>query len=213
MDKDLRSLLESGIKECGIQVPADRLEKLYDEISLFNPVYKLVAAEGKDLVTRHILDCLAPVSIIRGFVKYGDRGADLGSGSGLPGLVLASALPSVHFTLVERMGRRAGFLRNTSALCGLKDNTEVLERDLSEVKEVFDFVVFRAFRPLEEIIADVKRITHENSFVFIYKSSEENTEKEKKVAEKDFECTTVDYTVPYLEAKRTLLILRRKKDA
>ncbi len=212
MDTDLRELLESGIKECGCSASIEKLEKLYDEITLFNPVYKLVAAEKEELVKRHILDCLAPSSIIREFIKDGDKGADLGSGSGLPGLVLASEFPTVHFTLVERMGRRAGFLRNTSALCHLKENTEVLEKDLSEVKEVFDFVVFRAFRPLEDIITDLKRITRGGSYVFIYKSSEENIEKEKKVAEKDFEYTTFDYSVPSLKAKRTLLILKRKAD-
>lgn len=210
MDSSLKTLLSDGISLCHASASVSVLEKLFDEITLFNPVYKLVAAEGEALVTRHILDCLAPSSIMREYVKDGDKGADLGSGSGLPGLVLAAEFPSVHFTLVERMGRRAGFLRNTSALCSLTDNTTVLEKDLGEVKDVYDFVVFRAFRPLEDIIGDLVRITHSGSFVFIYKSSEENVEKEKKTASSSFECESRSYSVPHLDAKRTLLILKRK---
>ncbi|MCR4675988.1 MAG: class I SAM-dependent methyltransferase [Sphaerochaetaceae bacterium] len=210
MEEKLKGLLREGIEICSPGTESAKLERLYDEITLFNPAYKLVAASGEELVRRHILDCLAPVTIIREYICSieNPHGADLGSGSGLPGLVLASAMEDVHFTLVERMGRRAGFLRSTSALCALKENTRVLEKDLAEVNESFDFVVFRAFRPLKDIITDLRRIVR--SYVFIYKSSDENIKAEIEAAGDEFECTVRSYTVPFLEAERNLLILKRK---
>jgi 16S rRNA (guanine527-N7)-methyltransferase len=75
--------------------------------------------------------------------------ADAGSGAGLPGIPLAICLSRARVTLIDRMGRRAGFLRNTLAILGLPG----LEVEEGEVEKAeggrFDMVVFRAFRPLE----------------------------------------------------------------
>lgn len=54
------------------------------------------------------------------------RVADLGSGAGIPGLVLASVLPDVPFTLIEGSARRAAFLRSGAARIGLLDRVTVL---------------------------------------------------------------------------------------
>ena len=215
MEKNLSELLEKGVSSIDSTLCTDkvlsRLRRLYDEISLFNPSYGLVNAQGRDLVIRHILDCLAPVSIIRSSAKESPRLADLGSGSGLPGLVLASALENWDISLVERMGRRAGFLRNTVAAMGMSQSVKVVQKDLSEVQDCYDIITFRAFRQFKDIISDLDRILTPGGKVFAYKSSEENIQEELETVSSykgcRFSSEVIDYDVPMLDAKRRMLVL------
>ncbi len=217
MEKNLRNLLERGIALIDPDllsgnVPS-RLARLYDEITLFNPGYGLVNASGEDLVVRHILDCLAPVPLMRCMDRDGLRMADLGSGSGLPGLVIASVFGNWDISLVERMGRRAGFLRNTIAVLGMSSCVKVVQKDLSEVHDSYDMITFRAFRHLQDIISDLDRILVPGGKVYSYKSSETNIGEELRVLEQYGSCAftheVVDYRVPMLEAQRRMFILHK----
>ena len=217
MKDELKAILEDGMREISPDLLTDgalrRLCRLFDEIELFNPSYSLVNAEGRDLVVRHILDCHSPVPLREEKAGPGLCSlADLGSGSGLPGLVLASVFDESSITLVERMGRRAGFLRNTVAAMGLARNVTVVQKDLSEVRDTFKAVTFRAFRPFKDIISDLDRILEPGGHVFAYKSSEENIREELDVIEAyggcRFSCEVQPYCVPLLDAKRSLLILQ-----
>ena len=221
MDTKLQQLLEEGIREIDPALTdtklRSRLARLYDEIELFNPKYALVNASGQELVVRHILDCLAPVPL---FAEYGKRigsgvrMADLGSGSGLPGLVLASVFDSWDISLVERMGRRAGFLRNTVAVMGLSSGVQIVQKDLSEVRDQYDILTFRAFRPFKDIIFDLDRILAPNGVILAYKSSEENIREEIQTLDdydgSTFEVREEEYSVPKLDARRSMLIVTRK---
>ena len=218
MDKKLQEILEKGIVEIDPALSdtrlKERLVRLFDEIELFNPKYALVNAEGEQLVIRHILDCLAPVGIFRQFAKPSVRMADLGSGSGLPGLVLSSVFDSWDISLVERMGRRAGFLRNTVAAMGFGPNVQVVQKDLSEVRNQYDIITFRAFRPFKDIVSDLDRILAPDGVILAYKSSEENIREEIQVLEdyagSAFTAREIVYRVPLLDARRSMLAVTRK---
>lgn len=221
MDTRLKQLLEEGISTIDPTLAdtklGSRLARLYDEIELFNPKYALVNADGEQLVIRHLLDCLAPVRIFAGYGKGSTptlRMADLGSGSGLPGLVLASVFDKWDISLVERMGRRAGFLRNTVAVMGLSSGVQVVQKDLSEVQDQYDIISFRAFRPFKDIVSDLDRILAPGGVILAYKSSEENIREEIQALEDygcgAFEVRTEAYAVPMLDARRCLLIVSRK---
>lgn len=219
MDKNLQQLLEEGIlaidPDSDTAVLKKRLVRLYDEIELFNPKYALVNAVGEELVIRHVLDCLAPVNVFR---KYAEgrpvRMADLGSGSGLPGLVLAAAFDNWDISLVERMGRRAGFLRNTIAAMGLSSGVQVVQKDLSEVRDRYDIITFRAFRPFRDIISDLDRILSPGGVILAYKSSEENIREEIRTLEDYTGCSFTareeEYTVPMQSSRRCMLIVTRR---
>lgn len=223
MEPALRRILDDGIEKVLPGLGADEasgisrsLARLYDEITLFNPAYGLVNADGRELVVRHILDCLAPAWMMGDATKgmaHVDA-ADLGSGAGLPGLVLAAVFPSWNLSLVERMGRRAGFLRNTVAAMGLSKNVQVVQKDLSEVHDTYNIVTFRAFRQFKDIACDLGRIVAPDGRVFAYKSSDGNVEDELKVLEEVipgvFESKAVSYEAPFSEARRQMLILHRK---
>ncbi|HKL57443.1 MAG TPA: 16S rRNA (guanine(527)-N(7))-methyltransferase RsmG [Sphaerochaeta sp.] len=194
----------------------DQLNAYIAELELWNPVYKLVGAQGEELVTRHIIDSLSAVPVMRGLLATlgpDAQVADLGSGAGLPGIPLAIAMPDQSFTLVERMGRRVGFLRNALAICRLSDRVEVLDRDLKEVDRLFGLITFRAFRPLSEILDLVWPILTPDGVVCAYKgqasSLSEELQKVRQTCTNSWIPTEVPLLVPHLDAERMLCLLKK----
>jgi len=113
-----------------------------EELGLIGPL------EADRLWSRHILNCVLPAPLLRpGLV------GDIGSGAGLPGLVLAIARPDVSFVLVEPMERRVDWLREESARLGLLNVT--VERARAEdapLIEQLDQVTARAVSALSKLI-------------------------------------------------------------
>lgn len=99
------------------------------------------------LWTRHILNSAIAAPIFHG------SAADIGSGAGLPGIVLAIARPDVRWTLVEPMERRVNWLNEQVDGLGL-ENVEVLRSRAEDVgaHEKFDFVTARAVSALRTLI-------------------------------------------------------------
>ena len=217
------------------------------EIELFNPAYGLVAdGDIREIVTRHILDSLAPMGIIYRQVEHergqqrktpqeqktpqgrenqsqGDESsdtpfaqtiqiADAGSGAGLPGIPLAIAMPDCHFTLIERMGRRAGFLWNVKAKLGLA-NVGVEEGELEKAAVgFFNCVTFRAFKPLEpKLLKSLFRVCAANGFLAAYKARKEKITEEMSPLEKYAHWEAIPYEVPFLNEERNLVIVKPKK--
>ncbi len=96
---------------------------------------------------RHVWDCLQLVELI----EDGTRICDLGSGAGFPGLILAAAVPGVHVTMVETVGKKCGFLRAAidaadlpaRVIQGRVENTDAFDVDI---------VTARAFAPLPKLL-------------------------------------------------------------
>ena len=105
--------------------------------------------EAPRLWERHVLNCLA----VSGAIPAGATVADLGSGAGLPGLVLAIGRPDLTVTLVEPLQRRTVFLDEVVADLGLTQ-VRVLRGRAEELhgREQFDVVTARALAPLERLL-------------------------------------------------------------
>lgn len=224
-DRRMRALCREGVEAIGLSFSDGQfsaLDAYLAEIELWNPTYRLVGAEGNELVIKHILDSLAAVPCLTELIRSKGGGmrafCDVGSGAGLPGIPLAIAFGDFSFTLVERMGRRAGFLRNAVAVTGLTRRVEVLQADLSEVKKKFDIVTFRAFHPLQDIVGDIGSILADGGTVCAYKSREENVVQELSAIEErsrsghvHWKSRMVPIAVPFLDAPRMLCLLEKRK--
>ena len=105
--------------------------------------------ERPRLWTRHVVNSGLVAPLVRGGARVGD----VGSGAGLPGMVLALARPDARFTLIEPMERRAAWLANEAARLGL-GNVEVLRSRAEEVHlaQGFDQVTARAVSALRTLI-------------------------------------------------------------
>jgi len=94
---------------------------------------------------RHIEDSLRAARCV---LPTNRLAYDLGSGAGLPGIVLAVAVPTCRFVLVESRSKRAGFLELVLARLGLS-NAEVSHGRAEELSTPADLITARAFAPLE----------------------------------------------------------------
>lgn len=156
---------------------APLFEKYAAELNLFNSAYDLVGADSvEDILTKHILDSLAAVPLLKQLAAKAEnpakpRIADVGSGGGLPGIPLAITFPNAHFTLIERMSKRCTFLENCVLTLGLK-NVEVLNTEAEKAPhKAFDIVVFRAFRPLDEkMTKTLLKLPAESGYIAAYKA-------------------------------------------
>lgn len=127
-----------------------------DRIDLARQFTSALAAEGElrgligplelpRLWTRHILNSVIAAPLFHGSV------ADIGSGAGLPGLVLAIARPDVQWTLVEPMERRVVWLNEQIEALGL-DNATVMRARAEDVGLEFDVVTARAVSALRTLV-------------------------------------------------------------
>lgn len=213
------ALLASSLQGLGITFDGAQMVQLnayIAELELWNPTYKLVGAQGDELITKHIIDSLSAVPTMLELLQtYGADAkiADLGSGAGLPGIPLAIALKDYNVTLVERMERRVGFLCNALATCRLTGRVSVLDKDLKEVDQTFDLITFRAFRPLYDILDLVKPILSDDGVVCAYKAQASSLAEELQKVESQCTCkwfhTEVPLEVPYLDAERMLCLLKK----
>ncbi|GAA3935270.1 16S rRNA (guanine(527)-N(7))-methyltransferase RsmG [Microbacterium soli] len=136
--------------------PAVAAELFGDRIELARRFTAALAAEGEPrgligplepprLWTRHVLNSVIGAPLFHGSV------ADVGSGAGLPGLVLAIARPDVQWTLIEPMERRVTWLTEQVDALGL-DNVRVMRVRAEDVGLEFDVVTARAVSALRTLV-------------------------------------------------------------
>jgi 16S rRNA (guanine527-N7)-methyltransferase len=230
-------LLEEGLLKLGLSGGNDNrisylLGRYIEEIELFNPAYGLVKVwDRRELMVKHIFDSLAPLNIIRGCLESGAglqgkpavlRVADVGSGAGLPGIPLAICMSDVEFTLIERMGRRAGFLRNALAVLGLS-NVKVEEAEMEKLsvfpENRFNLIVFRAFKPLTpNIVKGLFKLLAPDGILAAYKGRRQSLEEEmtqllahkKDLSPSVNEWQIYPMEVPFLKEERHLLLVRTR---
>ena len=99
--------------------------------------------EGERIWDRHIFNCLPVTELL----PEGTTLFDIGSGAGLPGIVIALARPDIQVTLIEPLERRVEFLKEATK--GL--NIEVIRGRAQDVKKTAHFVTARAVAPLEKL--------------------------------------------------------------
>jgi 16S rRNA (guanine527-N7)-methyltransferase len=99
--------------------------------------------EGERIWERHIFNCLPVTQLL----PEGASLFDIGSGAGLPGIVIALARPDLKVTLIEPLERRVEFLKEATE--GLE--IEVIRGRAQDVKKSADYVTARAVAPLEKL--------------------------------------------------------------
>jgi 16S rRNA (guanine527-N7)-methyltransferase len=127
-------------------------------------------AQARDV---HVADSLAGLPHV-----VPSRVVDLGSGAGLPGLVLASEDPSLHVTLVESAGRKADFIRRTAERMGLSNVAVVAARAEAwpDGLGAFDTVTARALAPLAVLCEYASPLLRVGGRLVCWKGAVDDTE-------------------------------------
>jgi 16S rRNA (guanine527-N7)-methyltransferase len=138
---------ESAFTLCGESLPA--LRSFAIDVARYGEELGLVGPRELDrLWTRHILNS----ALLARLVGAGTL-ADIGSGAGFPGLVVAIMRPDVACTLIEPLGRRATWLEDESKRLGLRNVTVVNQRAEDVVGQAqYDYVTARAVSALKTLI-------------------------------------------------------------
>ena len=104
--------------------------------------------EGERIWERHIFNCLPVTQLL----PQGSSLFDIGSGAGLPGIVIALARPDLKVTLIEPLERRVEFLNEAvAAIAAGGVEIEVIRGRAQDVKKSADFVTARAVAPMEKL--------------------------------------------------------------
>lgn len=128
-----------------------RFEKLLADRAI--PQGVVSVSDATRIRQRHILDSLRAARVVEG----AELAADLGSGAGLPGLVIAISLPRLRMLLVERRPRRAALLELAVDELGLS-NATVFAGPVVEMPDRVDVALARAFAPLDETWAQAREV-------------------------------------------------------
>lgn len=155
--QDLRQQLDDGARQLGLDLPDACLEQLLDYLALlqkWNVVYNLTAVrDAQHMLTHHLLDCLATLHAFVG----AKRVLDVGSGGGLPGVVIAIwaawSAPGMQVDLIDTVHKKTAFLTQAKAQLRLDNLTVHTGRVEQLVTEhAFDIITSRAFAALSDFV-------------------------------------------------------------
>lgn len=150
--------LRAGLKVLQLELTDHQVGQLLDYqdlIGKWTKVYNLTAVRDPvEMMTHHLLDSLAAVPPLRRYLrKTGqERGAcllDVGSGAGLPGVVIAICCPEVAVTCVDTVAKKAAFIKQ-AALALKLPNLSGLHARVETITMLFDVICSRAFASLAD---------------------------------------------------------------
>lgn len=159
-DAAVAAELRSGAAAFGLALDDGQVAKLVAYLQLierWTVVYNLTAVRDRPgIVRQHLLDSLAIVPALRRHAALLDAPPsvlDVGSGAGLPGLVLAIAEPTWSVTCVDTVAKKAGFIRQAIGELGLARAQAKHARVEQLPAEQWDVIVSRAFASLHDFVA------------------------------------------------------------
>lgn len=160
-ESDLSAALDTGSTTLHLSLTREQSLRLVHFIGLlmhWTKTYNLTAIRTPEgILTHHILDCLAVVpSLRRRFGARRTRILDVGSGGGLPGVVLAIAMPELAVTCADSVGKKIAFIQQTVAALGLQNVNARLGR-VEAITEEFDVIICRAFASLASFARSSER--------------------------------------------------------
>lgn len=162
---DLKPVLEAGLRELGLSLSdaqVDQLLAYQDLIAKWNKVYNLTAVrDPQEMLTHHLLDSLAAIPPLRrqmgGHPDFAAgapiRLLDVGSGGGLPGVVIAITCPQIEVHCVDTVLKKATFIQQVAASLKLPNLRGIHARVESLSVEQgggYDVVCSRAFASLPD---------------------------------------------------------------
>jgi 16S rRNA (guanine527-N7)-methyltransferase len=133
------------------------LRDYLDQLARWNVTYNLTGArDPQQLLVHHLADCLAVVPALRDHLagRAGARVLDVGSGGGLPGVIVAIAAPEVDVTCIDAVAKKAAFVRHVAGALSLP-NLHALHARVEQHRPVppYDVITSRAFGTLADLTA------------------------------------------------------------
>ena len=153
--QQLTNQLVAGATELGLSPSESQIELLIDYLFMiekWNRAYNLTAIrDPKEMLNLHLLDSLSIYSVVKQRTT-GNRLLDLGSGAGLPGVVLAILNPQFQLSLLDTNGKKCRFLNQVRIELGMKNIQVVHDRvEKHQTSTGFNVILSRAFATLKDM--------------------------------------------------------------
>ncbi len=193
--------IKNALEQLNLLATKQQIQQWLDYLELlkkWNKTYKMTSITDFDeMLVLHLYDSLSIAPYLKG-----NHSIDVGTGGGLPGIVLAILMPEHQFTLVDSIGKKVKFLNHAQFTLGLKNITPLQIRieDLQpEIK--FDNVISRAFTSLDNFYDLCQHLPNEKGQFLAMKGQLQPNELNgfKKPHE------IIKLNVPHLEAERHLI--------
>jgi 16S rRNA (guanine527-N7)-methyltransferase len=209
---DLAAALQADARALGWALEpaaAGRLATYRDLLVKWNAIYNLTALrEPAQMRTQHLADCLAVVAPLRRHAAGRRlRVLDVGSGGGLPGVVLAAIDPDWDVTCVDTVGKKAAFVRQVAAELGLPNLHAEHARIEALKAPPFDLITSRAFASLADFVQLTRPLLAPGAVWMAMKGKPPSDEI--AALPRDVEVFHVEpLAVPGLDAERCLVWMR-----
>lgn len=201
--------LRLGLERLGLDVGlTGPLMRYLAELEKWNATYNLSGIKIVDeMVLRHLLDSLTVLPALPALVD-GSRLIDIGSGAGVPGLILAIARPGLNVTTLDSAGKKARFMRHAIRALGLT-NADVFEGRAEDhaPADTYDFIISRAFASLSDFVTVTEHLAGPDSRWLAMKAHVDEAER-SALPERFVIESTVRLPVPGLDEMRQLLVIR-----
>jgi len=149
--------LVQDVQPLGLDLTPASAQRLFDyleRLQRWNATYNLTAVrDPAQMRSQHLLDCLAAVAPLRRFLAgRSARLLDVGSGGGLPGVVLALLEPAWDVSCVDAVGKKAAFVRQVAGELALPNLHALHARVEALAGPPFDVITSRAFASLPDFV-------------------------------------------------------------
>ena len=211
-DRDaLAHMLEEGARSLGVELSDRQQAQLLDYVALlvkWNAVYNLTAIrDPRQMMIQHILDSLSILPHLP--TREGATVLDVGSGGGLPGIVLAIVRPDWQVTLNDIVHKKTAFQSQAKVELGLTNLSVVTGRVEAlrpgvEVPKKFDLIVSRAFAELSDFVTLARHLVADGGAIWAMKGVRPDGEIERLPGGARV-LQTIRLAVPMLDAERHLI--------
>ena len=154
---DALATLKAGVSDLGLHMSPAQLDQLMAYLGLiqkWNKVYNLTAVrDPQEMLTHHLLDSLTAIApLVRHTQGQPAKVLDVGSGGGLPGIVLAICQPELDVSCVDTVGKKAAFIQQVAASLKLP-NLRGIHARVETLTGPFDVICCRAFASLPDFVS------------------------------------------------------------
>ncbi|PUE33486.1 16S rRNA (guanine(527)-N(7))-methyltransferase RsmG [Limnohabitans sp. Jir72] len=211
MSTNLAEGLRAGIQALGLDLSAEQQQRLLDYMALiqkWTKVYNLTAVrDPAEMLTHHLLDSLTAIApLTRHTLGQSIRVLDVGSGGGLPGVVLAICMPELNVTCVDTVAKKAAFVQQVAVSLRLP-NLRGLHARVETLTDPYQVICSRAFASLPDFVTWSRSALVEGGVWMAMKGK--HPQDEVDALPQDVKVFHVEpLTVPGLDVERCMIWMR-----